>query len=468
MIVKTGIVPKEEKRDSIETNKNHKQKGELLTKHNRNHFNKPVIHCLLIILIGILAYSNTFHSPFQWDENDFLVQNPVVKNLRYFWEPSRAKAGDPVYYYALKTRYIGYFSFAVNYKIHGFDVLGYHLFNMAIHLSNALVIYLLIFLTFKTPFLKASSLKENSNLIALFSALLFVSHPLQTEAVTYIYQRHASLVTCFYLFSIVFYIQWRLCFDDHRSSFFKLTFYFILSLISTIFAMKTKENAFTLPWVILIYEFFFFSGSMKNRVLRLLPWILTLTIIPLTIFGTDRPIGEVMDQIFDSSVLVRTELSREVYLFTQFRVVLTYIRLLFLPIHQNVDYDYPVYGSFFIPSVFLSFLFHLGLIGLAVYFFCRSRSTTPDLRLSSFGILWFFVTLSIESSMIPQVLTICEYRVYLPSIGWVIAISTSAWIALEKLRPRFPALEEKDYLVLSLYRHSSFPFNLFKERCLEG
>ena len=116
-------------------------------------------------------------------------------------EPSRAKDIDPDYYIFLKTRYIGYLSFAVNYQIHGFNVYGYHLFNLAIHLLNALLVYLFILLPFNTPFLKASFLKKNSNLIALFSALLFVSHPVQTEAVTYILSetclvRHLFLPFC--------------------------------------------------------------------------------------------------------------------------------------------------------------------------------------------------------------------------------------------------------------------------------
>lgn len=168
-----------------------------------------------------------------------------------------------------------------------------------------------------------------------------------------------------------------------------------------------------------------------------------MTIIPLTMIGTDRSLREVFNLILDPFLYVQAELSRETQLFTQLRVILTYIRLLFLPIHQNLDYDYPVYHSFFIPPVFLSFLFHLSVLGLAFYLFYRSRTTTPDLRLISFGIFWFFVTLSIESSIISIVIVIFEYRVYLPSIGWAMAITTSAWIALEKLKPRFPGIEKK-------------------------
>jgi len=122
--------------------------------------------------------------------------------------------------------------------------------------------------------------------------------------------------------------------------------------------MKTKENAFTLPFVILLYEFLFFDGEKKRRLLHLIPWLLSLAIIPLTLRGMDRPI-EWMIHPLEPSLSVYEDNYGEVYLFTQFSVILTYIRLLFLPIHQNLYYDYPAYASFFLPQVFLSFLFHL-------------------------------------------------------------------------------------------------------------
>jgi tetratricopeptide (TPR) repeat protein len=236
--------------------------------------------------------------------------------------------------------------------------------------------------------------------------------------------------------------------DDEKTSRSKSVLFFIFSLTSTVFAMKTKENAFTLPLVILIYEFFFFTGMTKTRLLRLLPWLLSMAIIPLTLMGIDRPIGWMINQISDPSQMVYQALPREAYLFTQFRVILTYIRLLFIPIHQNLDYDYPIYHSFFVPQVVLPFVFHLAVLGFGVYLFYRSRLTIPDLRLCSFGIFWFFITLSVESSILSLPMTICEYRVYLPSIGWAMAITTSVWIASGKLENRFPKLKKKVISIL--------------------
>ena len=404
---------------------------------------QPFLHYFLIAVIAILAYSNTFQSPFQWDENDFIVRNPIVKNLEYFLTPSRAKEFDPDLYISLKTRFMGYLTFALNYKVHGFDVLGYHLFNLTIHILNAILVYLFTLLTFKTPFLRGSPIGKNPNLIALFSSLLFVSHPIQTEAVTYIYQRLASLVTFFYLLSLVFYIQWRLKSEEKELSHFHSTTLYALSLLSAVLAMKTKENSFTLPFCLTVYEFFFFTGPKKIRVIRLIPFLLTFAIIPLTLIGMDKSFGEIITHILDPSSLVIKTVSEEAYLFTQFRVILTYLRLLFLPIHQNLDYNYPVYPTFLTLQVFLPFLFHLTLLGLAVYLFHRSQSTSPHWRFISFGILWFFITLSVESSVIPQQVMMDEYRVYLPSVGMFIAIVTTVFLLPEKLKVKFPKLEKQ-------------------------
>lgn len=421
---------------------NESQKGELSSALKRSRFNKPIVHYFLIIGIGLLIYSNSFYSPFLWDEDDFIVQNPIVKNLSYFLSPSKAKGIDPDFYVFFKTRPISYLTFALNYSIHGFDVLGYHLVNWSIHLVNAFLVYIFTLLTFRTPFLRESSLKKNSRMIALFSALLFISHPIQTEAVTYIFQRHASFVTLFYLLSMAFYIQWRLKSEEQGASHLHSILLYALSFISALFAMKTKESAFTLPLSIMIYEFSFFAGSIRMRMLRLIPLLLTSAVIPFTLIGMDKPIGQIVSQIFDPSLLLVKEVSKEAYLFTQFRVILTYIRLLFFPIHQNLDYNYPIYSSFFIWPVFLPFLFYLVLLGLVLYFFNRSKGALPELRLISFGILWFFITLSVESSIIPLQMIMCEYRVYLPSVGVFMAVATSLSILTGKFNTRLKYLEK--------------------------
>lgn len=399
----------------------------LYVKIMKNSFlSRPLVHFIFIATLGLIAYANTFNVPFHWDDNFFIKNNPIIENLAYFWEPSKAEGFK--YHAAFKNRYVGFLTFALNYRLHGFNVTGYHVFNITIHVLNSMLVYLLIIFSYKTPFLRQSSLKEHSRYIALFAGLIFVSHPLQTEAVTYIFQRLSSLAAFFYLLSVVTYVRSRLSEDSSR-----LCFFYALSFIAAILAMKTKEIAFTLPFIIVLYEFFFFGDRFKKRVLFLLPLLLTLFIIPLTLIGIDKPAGEIMSSISTASRGF-SGISRTDYLFTQFRVVVTYIRLLFFPINQNFDYDYPALRLFLNPQVFLSILFHLAIMGLSVYLFFRSRIKAPDLRIMAFGIFWFYIALSVESSIIPIPMAINEYRVYLPLAGVSLSLITAAFLFLEKFK----------------------------------
>lgn len=111
---------------------------------------KSSLHIPLILILGLLVYSNTFHVPFQWDEEKFIIKNPLMKDLSYFAAPSKARGHE--LYRGLKNRYIGYLTFALNYRINRFDVPGYHVVNVIIHLSNALLVYSFVILLFRTPF----------------------------------------------------------------------------------------------------------------------------------------------------------------------------------------------------------------------------------------------------------------------------------------------------------------------------
>jgi Flp pilus assembly protein TadD len=539
---------------------------------------KTVFSIFLIAAAGIAAYANSFAAPFIFDDYSNIVLNPVIKDLGNFTSSLAGYDYNP-------RRFIGYLTFALDYHFGGLDVTGYHMVNLAIHITNALLVYFLVMLTLRTPYfsdqhsavshqhsresegqisedgvqssrfkvqspeteegwqagkpasLQAREYEEGqgfdysgvfdhslftihySRFIALFSALLFVAHPLQTQAVTYIVQRFTSLGTMFYLLSLVLYIKGRLLqvkaevkveqkkstLDPRSSSSVlvstsTLTFFF-LSLLFAVCAMKTKEITFTLPVIIVLYEFLFFHSSLKKKLVFLLPVLATLLIIPLGIVGTHSPLGEILSDLSERT-RVQTNIPRVDYLLTQIRVVTTYIRLIFFPVNQNLDYDFPVSRSFFTPSVFLSFVFLSAVFGTAIYLLYRSRtslqafkpasdqpsavsrqteegssghaadsydSTTRQVdratihessapadppvagdsgvfdysrftihysRLLAFGIFWFFITLSVESSVIPIADVIFEHRVYLPSVGAFIALAAAFSLVYEKFRGR--------------------------------
>ena len=101
------------------------------------------------------------------------------------------------------------------------------------------------------------------------------------------------------------------------------------------------------------------------------------------------------------------------YLLTQFRVFWTYIRLLILPINQNLDYDYPLSHSIFEPYTFISFMGILLILSFAVWVYKRQRLVT-------FFILWFFLILMPTSSIAVLPDVIFEHRLYLASAGFFV------------------------------------------------
>jgi Flp pilus assembly protein TadD len=388
----------------------------------------PFFHVLLIAVVGLLAYSNTFHASFHFDDYDNIVENPIIKELSYFTDPDKARNFSG--YDIFKSRYIGSLSFALNYRLHGEDVTGYHAVNVAVHLLNSLLLYAFVLLTFRSPFLKEASSSAGAVYIAFFSALFFVAHPLQTQAVTYIVQRFASMTTTFYLASFTAYALSRLSVRGIS----RFVFY-VLTIVMALLACKTKETAVTLPVAITIYEVFFFRDLLGRRVMRLVPVFLVILVIPFSFANMDKPLGVAIEEMSGFSK-VQTSVSRWDYLVTQFRVVVTYLRLLVLPVNQNIDYNYPLYNSFLGYRVLLPFLLLAGIFSLGALFLRRS-SLRPELRLVSFGVFWFFITLMPESSVLPIVDLIFEHRVYLPSVGLMMSFTTLLYAAFPGSGRRF-------------------------------
>jgi len=274
--------------------------------------------------------------------------------------------------------------------------------------------------------------------MALSTALLFAAHPVQTEAVTYATQRFASLTALFYLSAIVSFLAWRL---GRGGSAGRVVFY-ALALAFTVAAQKTKEFAFTLPFVLVFFDVVFFEGlrglSAARRLRYLLPFLATLVIIPFELFGPAYGIsfGESLNE------MVRKDQMRDLgtmsayeYLITQFRVIVTYLRLLVWPSGLNVDYDFPLYHSVLSPGVLASMAFLLAVAGTGVYALLKAVKTGSGAAMLYFtGLVWFFTTLSVESSVIPIKDVAVEHRLYLPAAGAALAFSAVLFSALGRLK----------------------------------
>jgi len=387
---------------------------------------KPAAHVLIIILLGIVAYSGTFHVPFVFDDVGSILESPVIRNPGHFITNPGAYAGHPQRYL---SRYVGYISFALNYRYCGLDVRCYHAVNLAIHITNALLIYLFLVMTFRTERLEGSSITGQAGWTALLASAVFVVHPVETQAVTYIVQRLASLATLFYLASLVLFIKARTANAQKGARRIETYGWYIASLVFALLAMKTKEISFTLPLVALLYEFFFFSGRARKRLIFLLPMLLMLLVIPLTEFLD--PAGYAVSGT--GGINSQADITGWDYLLTQPRVIVTYIRLLLLPVNQNIDYDHPVLHSLLDLRVMGSLVIILCVLLAALWMYRRAgKGHDPVYLFASFGILWFFVTLSVESSVIPIKDIMFEHRLYLPSIG--ICMTAACLCAMTKRR----------------------------------
>ena len=373
------------------------------------------------LLLGLLAYSNSLHGPFVFDDRQHIRDNPVIRDLSNY-------LGSWTGYRGMPDRFIAYLTFALNYRLGGLEVVGYHAFNLGVHLLCAMLLYAFVLLTFQTPRLAPSSLASSARSVAFAASALFATHPIQTQAVTYIVQRITSLATLFYLLSIILYVCFRLARDAEPTCLARNAITYALALLAAIAAMRTKEIAFTLPFALIFYELFFFPKA-NNRLVLLVPFLATSLIIPLTLVNPHSPLAEVLAKASERT-RVETTAPRLDYLRTQLAVIVTYLRLLVLPIGQNLDHDYPLYRSFLAPRVLCSLSFIVLILAGATWLWWRSspqlgqRAFDPSARLLAYCVTWFFLTLLVESSVIPILDLANEHRVYLPSIGFFTATAT--------------------------------------------
>jgi len=388
----------------------------------KNRFSSPWFGLILIGLSVFTIYSNIYNNPFAFDDEQRIVENKSIRNLTNYLSPGKL----------LQPRAVVDLTFALNYRFGKLNVFGYHLVNVMIHTLSGFLVYFLIFVIlkqlpeFSTP--SNSSISKSSNFsaetISLFSALIFVVHPIQTQAVTYTAQRYASMAAMFYMGSMLFYIYARTAqYRTKEKANNKLNIFglYTLSIACGMLALLSKENTATLPGAILLVEYMIIGGT-RHAWKKKLPWLalaFTLWVLFILLVSGlfsgelgDRNLLEDVSAITKETVTV----SRWRYLCTQFNVLVVYIRLLFIPIKQSLDYMYPFKSGLFDGLTPLALIFLLAIMGYGV----RSIKKRPVI---AFSIFYFLVTLSIESSIIPIRDALFEHRLYLPMFGFGLFVS---------------------------------------------
>jgi Flp pilus assembly protein TadD len=366
----------------------------------------PKYEILLLTLLAIIVvfiYADTLTTPFIFDDINNIRDNshiripvPSLKNLAWagFHSP---EANRPV----------ANISFALNYYFHGYNLVGFHLVNILIHLCTGFLLYFLTKATLAAPALRTTF--EKFGWIPFFTAFIWAVHPLQTQSVAYLVQRMNSLAALFYVLSLLFYARFRLA-AGGKAKWFQLAG----CILSGLMALGTKEIAVTLPVFILLYEWYFFQNLNLQWARRyfLIPIGIAVFLIVMSLTYLDSdPITKIL------SGYKHRDFTLPQRLLTEPRVVIFYISLLLWPqpSRLNLDHHFAVSQSLLDPVTTLLSIATILVVIVAAILIARREP------LLSFCILWFFGNLVIESSFVGLEL-VFEHRNYLPSMFAVLGI----------------------------------------------
>jgi len=358
----------------------------------------PAAACA-IIAAGLLAYSNSLAGPFIFDDASSIPDNPTIRRLWPIWRvlsPPRQStaAGRPVLN----------FSLAVNYAVSGLDVWSYHATNLAIHVLAGLTLFGVIRRTLTRKRLGASIGRAATPLAAI-CALIWVVHPLHTEAVTYVIQRAESLMGMLYLLTLYCAIR---SFTSPRRPWWQAA-----AVACCALGMGTKEVMVTAPLAVLIYDRLFVARSWRELLAgrwRLYA-ALAATWVLLAVLVATGP----RSQSAGFGIEQRGPLG---YAATQFGVILHYLRLAFWPRPLVLDYLWPTakgFAAIAAPAAGVVLLLAATAAGL--------RYLPP----AGFCGIWFFLVLAPSSSFVPIVDAAFEHRMYLPLAGVVTLVVVGAY-----------------------------------------
>lgn len=362
---------------------------------------------LLVLAFSFLAYANTLDAGFHFDDEHHVLANPFVRDLRYvpqyFHRPDLFSAlpGHAMY------RPMVLLSFALDFSWGGYDPLAWRLTAIALHSLTAVGVFLAAAAAAArfSPRLPRARTRG-----ALVAALLFAVHPALTETVNYASARAALLAAAFVVWAFLAHLH-----VAGRRSVAARASLAALSLLLFALGLLSKEIAIVFPALLLV------AAWLEGRgYLAALPAVAVAVLYLLLrreVLGTAvvdfAARAQAVASADPGSGGARTVLDN---LWTQARVVPAYACLLLWPqglcIHRHVRESH----SPFEPGVLLG----LAVIATLLVTALRLRRSGPVVAL---GILWFLVALAPESSIIPLNQVMNEHRLYLPAIGFALALA---------------------------------------------
>jgi tetratricopeptide (TPR) repeat protein len=343
-----------------------------------------------LILIGVaLAYGNSLRGPFVFDDVPSILENPSIRKL---WPLSEVLWSKQVGGLTASGRPVLNLSLALNWAVSGENVWSYHLFNVLVHAGAGLLLFGIVRRTLRRPLLSAR-FAEAADALALVIALLWVLHPLQTQAVTYTVQRAESLMGFFYLLTFYAFVRGVEAHADRR--------WLWASLGACLLGMATKEVTATVPLLIALYDRTFIAGTWraawKERRGFYIGLALTWVVVAGLIMSTGGNRG--------GTVGLGVGVPWWAYGLTQFQAVTRYLGLAFWP--NSLVFEY---GTFWVQRA-------SDVLPYAIVLLPLLAGTVVALRrwpAVGFAGAWFFVILAPTSLTPGTIQMIVEHRMYLP------------------------------------------------------
>ncbi len=325
---------------------------------------------LLVLFAAAAALSPCLWASFHFDDYS-LFSDPILSGWSGSWEVFRLE----------RTRPLTYFTFWVNLQLGGGEPFGFHLVNLLLHLGAVWVAWRVF----------RRLVGEGAALAAM---LIFALHPIQTEAVTYVFARATLLATLLCL------LCWKAWIDRKYTV---AVGWFALSLLA-------KEEAAAFPIFLLGVEYFVNGKRLADfAVLRKpLAWMVALVASAGGRLAYAAEVTEAAGVGFDLA-----EVSLREYVLTQPRVILEYLRLVAWPIGLNFDRDFPVSGGLESATV---------VAGIALILMVCAALLYARKFKAAFWALGFLILITPTSSIVPLADVFSERRVYLPMLSLSLAL----------------------------------------------
>ena len=363
----------------------------------------PWLAALFVVGCTLAAFLNSLDGEFLMDDHSEIFDNPLMDEP---WPPWRVMFIG----HGLPSRPLPYLTFAIDHAFWGKRPFGYHLTSLFIHIVAAVSLFFLARTTLSSPRLR-NTYGSHADILAAAIAVLWAVHPLNTQAVTYIYQRLESLAGMLCLLSLATFASavrrdWNVR-------------WLAGSVLASAAAMLSKETAVVLPLLIASYDWLFCSDSPAPEGRRARFYValcstwLVLVIQMIAQAGLYHHTG-----VFAVSPLA--------YFLTQPRVIIHYLRLAFWPTGLCFDLNWPVLTNW---SEILPSLVYMTAFGMTVVYGLVRR------QLWSWLGAVFLLALAPSSSFLPLAAVAEEYRMYLALATVAAAVVLGIHSAIRKWTP---------------------------------